>query len=379
MICNFVCTMALLRYNWERKDWPNFKYSLKGMDELLLKVNSLMARYEGVVKALPKGMKADTIVDVMVQEAIKTSEIEGEFYSRKDVLSSIKKYMGYQLKAFNLQDKNAESVSKLMLAVRETYAKPLSKKMLCEWHSTLFENDKNLQVGKWRTHKEPMQVVSGAMGKQKVHFEAPPSVRMNEEMRAFVKWFNDTAPNGKQAMLHAPLRSALAHLYFLSIHPFEDGNGRLGRAVAEKALSQGNGSPVMMSLSVAIEKKKKDYYVHLQKAQQKNEVSLWVHYFVKTILEALQCAEQQIEFTLSKARFFEQWEHVLNKRQLKVVRRMLDEGMASFEGGMNTRKYIGITKTSKATATRDLQDLASKGLFVAQGGGRSTSYNLVLE
>ncbi len=371
--------MALLRYNWERKDWPHFKYSLKGIDKLLLEVNSLMARYEGVVKTLPKDMKAETIIDVMVQEAIKTSEIEGEYYSRKDVLSSIKKNMGFQLKAFSVQDKGAEAVSKLMLAVRETYAKPLSKKMLCAWHNTLFENDKNLLVGKWRTHKEPMQVVSGALGKQKVHFEAPPSERMHEEMRAFVQWFNDTAPNGRQAMVHAPLRSALAHLYFLSIHPFEDGNGRIGRALAEKALSQGNGSPVMMSLSVAIEKKKKDYYAHLQKSQHKNEVTIWVHYFVKTVLEALKLAEQQIEFTLSKARFFEQWEHELNKRQLKVIRRMLDEGMEGFKGGMNAKKYIVISKTSKATATRDLQDLAAKKIFIAEGGGRSTSYQLNLQ
>jgi Fic family protein len=378
MNCTFVGAMALLRYNWERKDWPNFKYSLKGMDELLLKVNTLMAKYDGVVKTLPKGMKAETVIDLMVAEAIKTSEIEGEYYSRKDVLSSIKKNMGVQLKAFNLQDKNAESVSKLMLVVRETYAKPLSKKMLLEWHSILFEYDKNIPVGKWRTHKEPMQVVSGALGKQKIHFEAPPSARMNDEMRAFVKWFNNTAPNGKQSMVHNSVRAAVAHLYFLSIHPFEDGNGRIGRALAEKVLSQGNASPVMMSLSVAIEKKKKDYYANLQKAQSKNEITAWVQYFVKTVYEALKLAEVQIEFTLSKARFFERYRNELNARQLKVVRRMLDEGVVGFKGGMNTRKYMGITKTSKATATRDLQDLAAKKVFVAEGGGRSTSYTLVL-
>lgn len=379
MVCNLVGTMALPRYNWERKDWPNFKYTLKGMDKLLLDVSARLAKYAGVVKTLPQGMDAETIIDLMVAEAIKTSEIEGEYYSRKDVLSSIKKNMGLQLKAFNLQDKKAESVSKLLLAVRTTYAKPLTKKMLFEWHSTLFEYEKDLQVGKWRTHKEPMQVVSGAMGKQKIHFEAPSSEVVNDEMRAFIRWFNATAPNGTAPIVHAPVRAAVAHLYFLSIHPFEDGNGRIGRSLAEKALSQGNGSPVMMSLSVAIEKKKKDYYAQLQSAQTKNEITPWVNYFVKTVWEALEFAEVQIEFTVSKASFFERWKSELNKRQLKVIKRMMDAGIEGFEGGMNARKYIGITKTSKATATRDLQDLASKQIFIAKGGGRSTSYKLVLQ
>ena len=174
------------------------------------------------------------------------------------------------------------------------------------------------------------------------------------------------------------VRSALAHLYFETIHPFEDGNGRIGRAISEKALSQGFGRPVLLSLSRVIEAKRNAYYDALQAAQSKHRVNEWVSYFVSMALEAQGEAEEQVRCTLKKAQFFNRYEKVLNARQLHVARRMLEEGPKGFEGGMNARKYVSLAKTSKATATRDLQDLADRGVFKVVGGGRSTRYEVVL-
>jgi Fic family protein len=244
----------------------------------------------------------------------------------------------------------------------------------------ILREGKSVKVGAWRDHEEPMQVISGAIGKQKIHFEAPPSNRVPAEMKKFIEWFNDTGPGGANEIKKAPVRSAIAHLYFESIHPFEDGNGRIGRAIAEKALSQGIGRPVLMSLSQTIEANKNNYYNALEKAQRSNEITHWINYFVKTIVDAQSEAEEQIDFTLKKAKFFDRFKDKLSDRQLKVIRRMLDEGPKGFEGGMSASKYGSIAKVSKATATRDLQELLEIGAFIlfGPGGGRSTKYQVNL-
>jgi len=254
----------------------------------------------------------------------------------------------------------------------------LTEKKLFVWHKLLLGRGKGIEVGQWRTHEDPMQVISGSNGKEKIHYEAPPSSRVPKEMNRFIKWFNDTAPGGKLEIKKAPVRSAIAHLYFETIHPFEDGNGRIGRAIAEKALSQTIGRPVILSLSKIIEAKKNLYYHSLEKAQRSNEITPWIKYFVSTSLEAQIEAEIEIDFTLKKTKFFDRFKDKLNDRQLSVIKRMFDEGIKGFEGGMNARKYIGITKTSKATATRDMQQLLEMGAFIQFGkaGGRSTSYQL---
>ena len=197
-------------------------------------------------------------------------------------------------------------------------------------------------------------------------------------MKKFIKWFNDTGPGGTHEIKKAPVRSAIAHLYFESIHPFEDGNGRIGRAIAEKALSQGIGRPVFMSLSKTIEANKNEYYNALEKAQRSNEITEWISYFVKTIIAAQTEAEEQIEFILKKAKFFDRFKDRLSERQVKVIRRMLEEGPQGFKGGMNASKYVSITNASKPTATRDLQSLLELGVFILLGesGGRSTRYQL---
>jgi Fic family protein len=366
--------MAL--YNWQKEDWPHFKYSLDGIENEVLVFSEKVGRVSGMLEALPEETKQDVIVDIILSEAIKTSEIEGEYPSRRDVLSSIRKNLDLHYSSEYIKDKSAEGLGELMIDVRKTFKEALTEEKLFTWHKMLLGENKKMEVGQWRTHDEPMQVISGAMGKEKIYYEAPHSVRVPREMERFIQWFNATAPGNNSEIKKAPVRSAIAHLYFETIHPFEDGNGRIGRAIAEKALSQTIGRPVVLSLSRTIEAKKNIYYTALQKAQQSNEITPWVNYFVKTTVDAQMEAEVQIDFTLKKAKFFDSFKDQFNDRQLTVVKRMFEEGIKGFEGGMNARKYIAITKTSKATATRDMQQLLEIGAFILadRGGGRSTSY-----
>lgn len=365
-------------YNWQQTDWPHFRFSVENLERGLLLFSEKVGRVSGMLEGLPVESKQDAIVDIILAEAMKTSEIEGEYPSRKDVLSSIRKNLGLHDSPHHIKDKSAQGLGELMIDVRNTFADPLTEEKLFTWHTWLLGENKTIRVGHWRTHEEPMQVVSGAIGREVVNYEAPPSSRVPKEMGAFIRWFNSTAPGAVKEIKNAPIRSALAHLYFESIHPFEDGNGRIGRAIAEKALSQTIGRPVVLSLSSTIESKKKDYYAALQEAQESNEVTPWVEYFVQVTLDAQTETEAQINFTLKKTRFFDQYKSMLNERQQTVVKRMMEEGPKGFEGGMNARKYMGITKTSKATATRDMQELQDMGAFLQVGKGRSTSYQIIL-
>lgn len=339
-----------------------------------------MGRATGMLGALPESAQTEAVIDTMVAEAIKTSAIEGEYLSRKDVLSSIRKNLGLVTGPEYIADKKTAGIGELMIDVRRTYSEPPTKEKLFTWHRMLLEGIKGIKVGAWRTHTEPMQVVSGALGKQKVHFEAPPSASVPGEMERFITWFNDTGPGGKMEIKRPPLRSAIAHLYFESIHPFEDVNGRIGRALAEKALSQGIGRPAQLSLSRTIEAKKQDYYDALQKAQSSTNITDWITYFVQTILTAQTEAAEEIDFTLKKTKFFDRFTPPLHQRQVKVIRRMLEEGSKGFTGGMNAGKYASIAGVSNATATRDLQELLEQGAIILWGdaGGRSTKYQVNL-
>jgi Fic family protein len=367
-------------YNWQQQDWPNFKFSLNGVEGELLVFSEKAGRVSGILEALSEETKQDVLIDIILAEAIKTSEIEGEFPDRKDVLSSIRKNLGLHHSPEQIKDKSAAGLGELMIDVRKTFKEPLTEEKLFAWHKMLLRQNDLVAIGEWRSLEDSMQVISGAMGKEKVHYEAPPSSQIPSEMKMFIQWFNDTAPGGNTEIKQAPVRASIAHLYFETIHPFEDGNGRIGRAIAEKALSQTIGRPVILSLSRAIEAKKSLYYDSLEKAQKANEITPWMDYFVKTAVDAQAEAETQINFTLKKTRFFDRFKDQLNERQLTVIRRMLEEGTKGFEGGMNARKYIGITKTSKATATRDMQQLLELGAFTLAGkaGGRSTSYQVDL-
>jgi Fic family protein len=364
-------------YNWQQKDWPEFRYNLLGVEDALLALAERTGRASGLLRGLSADAQAEATIEMMVAEAIKTSAIEGELLSRKDVMSSIRKNLGMAGGA-PAGDRRAEGAASLMIDVHNSFAAPLSERKLCEWHKKIMTGTRRVKAGGWRTYKEPMQVISGPVGKEKVYFEAPPSSRVPGEMKRFIDWFNVTGPGGKQEIKKAVVRSAVTHLYFESIHPFEDGNGRIGRALSEKALSQGTGRPVLLSLSRAIETDRKGYYAALQEGQQSNEITSWVKWFVNMALAAQIHAEEQIDFTLKKTRLFDRFRDQLNERQLQIVRRMLEEGPNGFKGGMSAKKYMSMTGASKATATRDLQDLVDKSVFVPSGGGRSRSYKVNL-
>lgn len=352
-------------------DWPEFSYQLEKLKPTLYTFAERVGRVSGMLDAMPENIRMDAVIATMVSEAVKTSEIEGEYISREDVMSSIRNNMGLNRQPERVRDQRAAGIAELMLNIRDTFADPLSKDKLFEWHKMLMKGNQYVGIGKWRIHKEAMQIISGPMGKEKVHFEAPPSESVPKEMQRFIKWFNKN-----NTSKYPPIKAAIAHLYFESIHPFEDGNGRIGRAISEKALSQSLGRPVLLSLSQTIEADKKSYYNALHEASRSNEITPWLEYFVPLILEAQISAEEYVGFIVKKAHFFDKHGRNMNERQLKVVQRMLEEGPAGFKGGMNARKYVGITGVSKATATRDMQLLVESGVFLVSGTGRGTRYHV---
>lgn len=363
-------------YNWQHDQWPNFFYNIPHPEKILLNYGQKSGRIDGLIEAMPADTQIEAIIDLMVYEALKTSEIEGEYLSREDVYSSIKKNLGLQSPKENIPDERAKGISELIVKLHNTFAEPLSENMLFDWHSTLMKGSKNINAGQWRKHAEPMQVVSGTIGKEVVHFEAPPSHHIPKEMQAFISWFNTTAPKGTETIENPLIRSAITHLYFETIHPFEDGNGRIGRILAEKALFQSLGKPLIISLSKTIEQDKQAYYNALKQAQRTLDITDWIHYFTQVIMDAQDDAEKLISFSLKKAAFFDKHGQHLNDRQLKVIKTMLKTGPEGFEGGMTAKKYMSITRTSKATATRDLQELFEMDIFLRESGGRSTRYNL---
>jgi Fic family protein len=368
--------IRLMKYNWQQPDWPEFRYSSTAEIEYSLYEFAEKTGYvTGMLDSISWDLQQEVIIQTMVAEAMTTSAIEGEFLSRQDVLSSIRNKLGLPAPHHALKDLKAAGAGELMVAVRDTYQQKLTKEMLFEWHRLLMQGSSHVNIGVWRRGSSPMQVISGPLGNETVHFEAPPSGVVSKEMAQYIQWFNDTAPGGKKVIRNPAIRSAIAHLYFECIHPFEDGNGRIGRAIAEKALSQTIGRPVLLSISRTIEANKRVYYEQLKSAQRNNEITEWIHYFVGTILKAQLEAKQLVVFTLKKTKFMDLLRDKMNERQTKVILKMLDAGPEGFEGGMTAKKYMSITKASKATATRDLQDLLEMGAVMYMGGGgRSTHY-----
>ena len=368
------------KYNWQKSDWPHFRYDLTTLEDTLFSIAEKTGLIRGKLAHLNENEQTEALITLMLEEAVKTSEIEGEYISRLDIRSSIKNKLGLNTAHTKVRDVRAEGVVDMMFDARKTFNDPLTDIKLFEWHLMLLSSSVNphLRIAAWRIDDNPMQIVSEKSGRKIVHFEAPPSKDIPKEMEQFIEWFNETAPNQSNAIKVAPVRAAIAHLYFESIHPFDDGNGRIGRTIAEKALSQGFGYPVMLSLSQSIESDKKAYYDALHTASKSNEITQWINYFVNVVLKSQQEAEAQINFILQKAKFFDKYKDNLNERQLKVINRMMRTGVKGFEGGMSAKKYMTITETSKATATRDLQELMALGAFTQIGSGRSTRYELAL-
>jgi len=364
-----------MNYNWQLPNWPKFLFNDSVLDSLCVDFALETGELKGLVDSLSGEIQQETILQFMIAEAIKTSEIEGEFFSRQDVMSSIKKNLGMTEAIGQIRDKNAQGVGKLMVQVRNSYAEKLTEITIKEWHSTLMEFSKHISAGEYRSGSEPMKIVSGSFGKEIIHFEAPPSNEVPAQMKKFIKWYNDfeIKPTDIKNTL---IKTSISHLYFESIHPFEDGNGRIGRAIAEKCLSESLNRPVLMSISSTIEQNKKRYYESLKQAQRTLEITDWILYFSTLILESQKSAKQTVLFTLSKTKFMDRFKSQMNERQAKAVLKMFENGVSGFEGDMTAIKYVSITKTSRATATRDLQDLTEKSILIPKGGGRSISYDL---
>jgi Fic family protein len=365
-----------MTYNWQHKDWPKFKYDIETISAKLEKYSLLAGKTLGMWEALPINDQQSATIEMIVREAMKTSEIESEYLSRADVVASVIKNLG--LGASTVKDPRSAGIAGLLTDVYRRFDEPLTSKMLFEWHRLLMTGNHYVTVGQWRQSKEPMQIVSGTLGKEIIHFVAPPSEKVESEMDTFLQWYQDTLPGGKDEIIFAPVRSAIAHVYFETIHPFEDGNGRIGRAISEKILSEGLGHPALISISAVIESDKRPYYEALKQAQTTIELTQWLDYFVDVILKAQEEALQLIRYTIDKTKFLDNFSASLNKRQRKVILKMLDFGRGGFEGGMTAKKYSSITRCSKATATRDLQELVSLQALTPTGGGRSRSYQLPL-
>jgi Fic family protein len=366
-----------MTWNWEQPDWPNFTYDSGALEplekEFLLRSGELI----GVCKHIGQGDQQRLKIELISDEAVKTSVIEGEILNRASVQSLLRQHFGFGVEQPGV--KPAErGISQMMVDLYLSFQAPLTEKTLFNWHAMLLGEDKSIQVIRgYRAHSDPMQVVSGADERRTVHFEAPPSNHVRDEMERFIAWFNDTAPIGRTP-LSALTRAGIGHLYFESIHPFEDGNGRIGRALAEKSLAQNLGRPSLVALSCTIERKRKDYYAALERNNKDNEITDWLIYFANTVLEAQQNTLKRVDFYIAKAKFYDRLRGRFNERQEKAIARMFREGIDGFKGGLSAENYITITGASRATTTRDLHDLVEKAALTKTGDLRYTRYHLNL-
>jgi Fic family protein len=364
-----------MRWNWQQPDWPDFRWDRA----VLAKAEAAFLRGTGVLVGAVKHLKAEAreqmLVDAMSIEALTTSEIEGEILNRASVQSSIQKQLGFV--SDRRQVRPAErGISELMVSLYQCADEALNDDVLFRWHEMVMSGRKDLRdVGRYRRSSEPMQVMSGAAYAPKVHFEAPPSRQIATEMARFLEWFNGTAP-GKSKELPPLTRAGIAHLFFESIHPFEDGNGRIGRAIAEKALVQGLGQPTIVALARSILAHHGDYYVALEAANKKNEITDWLRWFAAIAIEAQHRTLSHVEFVIGKTKLLDGVKGRLNGRQEKVLLRMLREGPEGFQGGMSAKKYSTIAGTPPATTTRDLAGLVEAGALIREGELKHTRYAL---
>ncbi len=365
-------------WNWQQADWPNFTYDATALEPLERQFLLHSGEFFGAFRHVNTDDRDTLRIELIGDEALKTSEIEGEFLNRDSLQTSLRQQFG--LAAGNQRVPAAErGISEMMVDLYRTFADSLQHDTLFNWHRMLMAGESDaIQIGGYRTHEEPMRVVSGRADKPTIHFEAPPSIRIPQEMNAFASWFNATAPEGKTA-LPALTRAGLAHLYFVSIHPFEDGNGRIGRAISEKSLAQNLGQPSLIALAYTIQRARKAYYDMLERSNKTNEITGWLVYFAETVLEAQRTTLKRVEFYIVKAKFYDRVRGQLNPRQEKVIARMFRAGIDGFKGGLSAENYISITGTSRATATRDLTDLVVKGGLTRTGERRHTRYHLDLD
>lgn len=356
-----------MRWNWELEDWPNFRFDSSRFahhETEFLKLGGILI---GSSTFLDPTDRTLLITDLLTSEAIHTSAIEGEILDRASVQSSIRQNLG--LAVDPKTSKPAEQgIAEMMVDVYQTWEGTLTMDTLFQWHEMVMRGRDDLPIGRYRASLEPMQIVSGPMHNPKVHFEAVPTDRVESEMTRFIDWFNDSEST-------SPLtRAGIAHLYFESIHPFEDGNGRIGRAISEKALAQGIGQPSLVMLSSEIEARRKVYYRQLEEASLQMDITDWLDWFAETVVAAQHRTRAWIEFVIGKTRLMDRLKGKVNERQEKALLRVLAEGPDGFKGGLSASKYMTITSASTATATRDLFDLVELGALERTGERKSTRY-----
>lgn len=364
---------------WEQGNWPHFEWDEPALRPTLDAVRFLLGRVSGRTEAAPEKAELDVEMDALIQNVIRTSEIEGERLDVGSVRSSVARQLGLEQAGVSaITTPESEALVELLLQSMHLLDEPLSRKQLCLWQSMLFVQGpgviRQVRVGELRGD-HPMQVVSGRLDRPTVHFEAPPREQLEAELDAFLMWFNHP-PQGLDALI----RAGIAHLWLITLHPFDDGNGRVTRAVTDRALAQAEHQSVRFySLSAAIMARRSAYYDRLESAQKSSlDITPWLLWFLETLKEALEQALLRIDRVLIKATFWQRHATtVLNERQIKVLNRLLDTTEEEFVQGINARKYQSLAKVSKATATRDLADLLAKNcLCPLPGGGRSTRYKV---
>ena len=362
-----------MTWNWQKKKWPEFIYSssaLNAYEELFMfEAGKLLGAFSHV----DENNQKELVVEFISEEAIKTSKIEGELLDRESLAISLRRNFGLIADGQRIPPRE-RGITEMMVDAYHHFDTPLTHETMFNWHRSLMQSHTHLKgIGNYRTHEDPMQVVSGRPGKWKIHYEAPPSSSVPKEMSAFVDWFNDSSPAGSNP-LPALTRAGIAHLYFVSIHPFEDGNGRIGRALSEKALSQSLNQPALVALSHVIEGTKKEYYNQLEANQSGLAINPWLHYFSRTTLEAVNHSQRLTAFLIKKTKLYDRIHGQINARQAKVLDCMLKKGIEGWDGGMSAKKYMSISGAPIATTTRDLKQLVELGVFTKTGKLKTTRY-----
>lgn len=366
------------KYIWENKNWTDFSWNSEELLPVLGKVRQAQGTILVRVRLLGASLTGQAQAEILTEETIKTSAIEGEILKRDSVRSSVARHLGLSQAGLPKVDRHIDGLVEILFDATTHYDKPLTAKRLQGWHAALFPTGysglSKIRVGKWRT--KPMQVVSGPVGKEKVHFQAPPPEALEKEMKQFLLWWDKS-----QGSMEGFLRAAIAHFWFVTIHPFDDGNGRIARALTDMALAQDEQLHMRFySLSSQIMEERSDYYDILERCSKgKGDMTAWLLWFLDCAVRAMQKSEVIIGNVLAKADFWQKFNQTnMNERQRKVVHRLLDAGSGEFQGGLTTRKYTSLTKTSRATAFREISDLVGKKVLRQNpdGKGRSISYDL---
>lgn len=364
-------------YIWQSKAWPNWVYDLRRLAPLLGQVRLAQGHLQGRMHDLGMDLRDQATLRVLTEDVLKTSEIEGEKLNPDSVRSSIARRLGVDIGALAPADRHVDGVVDMVLDATQKHTAPLTAERLYGWHAAMFPTGysglSKIRVGQWRDDAQgPMQVVSGPMHRQKVHYEAPPAYLLDAEMTDFMLWFNVDQQDDPV------IKAGLAHLWFVTIHPFEDGNGRMARAVGDMALARAEASVQRYySLSAQIQRERKTYYDQLEATQKGNmDVTDWLEWFLACLLRALQGAEQTLASVLMKARYWQYWAGTpMNERQIKLLNKLLD----GFDGKLTSSKWAAIGKCSQDTALRDISDLLERGVLrKSEASGRSTSYELTL-